>query len=110
MSRGSVRDTDERELTVYADTLHIALDVTANGRIPQPPYEDNAPNRIHRIDVFLSSYEARRNFTVTNATASAGTVNDILVQEPGSTVKHINWLWPACLSGDGGPKTVDDPR
>lgn len=29
-----------------------------------------------------------------------------MTQEPGSTVKHVNWLWPACLSGDGQPKTT----
>jgi hypothetical protein len=29
-----------------------------------------------------------------------------MTQEPGSTVKHVNWLWPACLSGDGKPKTM----
>lgn len=28
-----------------------------------------------------------------------------MTQEPGSTVKHVNWLWPACLVGDGQPKT-----
>ena len=25
----------------------------------------------------------------------------ILLQEPGSTVKHVDFLWPGCLVGDG---------
>lgn len=28
-----------------------------------------------------------------------------MTQEPGSTVKHVNWIWPACFVGDGQPKT-----
>jgi hypothetical protein len=24
-----------------------------------------------------------------------------MVQEPSSTVKHVNWYWPDCLVGDG---------
>jgi hypothetical protein len=25
-----------------------------------------------------------------------------MLQESGSTVKHVNWVWPDCLVGDGG--------
>lgn len=28
-----------------------------------------------------------------------------MTQETGSTVKHVNWIWPACFVGDGQPKT-----
>jgi hypothetical protein len=24
-----------------------------------------------------------------------------MAQEPSSTVKHVNWIWPDCLVGDG---------
>jgi hypothetical protein len=24
-----------------------------------------------------------------------------MLQEPGSTVKHVKWTWPDCLVGDG---------
>ena len=33
-----------------------------------------------------------------------------MLQEPGSTVKHVKWLWPDCLVGDGQPKTPDSDR
>jgi hypothetical protein len=25
-----------------------------------------------------------------------------MLQESGSTVKHVDWVWPDCLVGDGG--------
>ncbi|KAF9761569.1 hypothetical protein IL306_003774 [Fusarium sp. DS 682] len=31
-----------------------------------------------------------------------------MAQEPGSTVKHINWMWPGCLVGDGKPEGDSD--
>ena len=33
-----------------------------------------------------------------------------MLQEPGSTVKHVNWYWPDCLVGDGQPKDINDVR
>lgn len=33
-----------------------------------------------------------------------------MAQEPGSTVKHVKWTWPACLAGDGQPSTTDSDR
>jgi hypothetical protein len=42
-------------------------------------------------------------------------LGNILKQEPGSTVKHVNWIWPDCLVGGGGsgqqnpPKNPPDP-
>lgn len=58
---------------------------------------------IHNISIFLFSYETGRNFTITNGTASANiaSLGDIMFQEPGSTVKHVKWVWPDCLVGDG---------
>lgn len=43
--------------------------------------------------------------TISNGTAGSGnaSLGDVLLQEPGSTVKHVNWLWPSCLVGDGPP-------
>ncbi|KAG9253277.1 uncharacterized protein F5Z01DRAFT_160789 [Emericellopsis atlantica] len=85
------------------DTLHISLDVTANGHLPLN-LEDDSPTRIHNISIFLSSYSLGNNFTVTNGTAGRdeASLGNILEQEPGSTVKHVNWVWPDCLVGDGG--------
>jgi hypothetical protein len=81
----------------------VALDVTANGRLPLPPYPDDIQSRIYKIDIFLSSYDTGRNFTITNGTASGldFSLGDIMEMEPGSTVKHVKWMWPACLVGDG---------
>ncbi|KAL2271225.1 hypothetical protein VTJ83DRAFT_596 [Remersonia thermophila] len=83
--------------------IEVALDVTANGRLPLPPYPEDSPSMIHKIDIFLSSYDAGRNFTITNGTASllGDALGNIMEQEPGSTVKHVKWVWPACLAGDG---------
>lgn len=96
------------------DTLHIALDVTANGRLPLPPYPENNPSAIHNITIFLYSYTTGRNFTVTNGTwppiNGSGNTGDIMRQEAGSTVKHINWMWPDCLVGNGQPSTLSDAR
>lgn len=33
-----------------------------------------------------------------------------MAQEPGSTVKHVNWVWPDCLVGDGAPNNNDSAR
>ena len=87
-------------LLTTSDTLHVALDVSSNGQLPR-----NSLSKIYNITIFLSSYNTGMNFTVTNGTASAGnaSLGDITEQEPGSTVKHVNWVWPDCLVGDGSP-------
>jgi len=87
-------------LLMFLDILHIALDVSSNGQL-----ERNSLSKIYNVTIFLSSYTTGRNLTVTNGTASAGnaSLGDITQQEPGSTVKHVNWVWPDCLVGDGSP-------
>jgi len=49
---------------------------------------------------------------VSNGTASAGnaSLGEIMAQEPGSTVKHVNWQWPDCLVGDGQPGEAANAR
>jgi hypothetical protein len=86
--------------------------VSYNGAIGQPPYPKSAPNKIYNITLFLASYDTRLNLTISNGTASAGnaSLGDILAQEPGSTVKHVNWLWPDCLVGNGAPKNGSSAR
>lgn len=101
-------------LTARLDFMHIALDVTANGRLPLPPYPEGNPSAIHSISIFLYSYATGRNFTVTNGTwpliNGSRTSGDIMLQEPDSTVKHVNWMWPDCLVGNGQPRTLGDVR
>ncbi|KAF5624253.1 retinal short-chain dehydrogenase reductase [Fusarium tjaetaba] len=85
-------------------------DVTANGKLPLPPYDEDDDNQIFSIEMFLYSYMTGRNLTISNGTATANNVSlgEIMAQEPGSTVKHINWLWPDCLVGDGKPEGDSD--
>lgn len=60
----------------------------------------------------MYSFDTGRNFTVSNGTASSNnaSLGEIMAQEPGSTVKHVKWTWPACLAGDGQPTTTDSDR
>ncbi|KAL2127113.1 hypothetical protein VTI74DRAFT_11313 [Chaetomium olivicolor] len=86
------------------DLIEVALDVSTNGRLPLPPYPDGSPSMIHNITLFLYSYDKGHNFTISNGTASANnaSLGNIMLSEPGSTVKHVKWVWPDCLVGDGG--------
>ncbi|KAK0748147.1 hypothetical protein B0T21DRAFT_406686 [Apiosordaria backusii] len=98
------------------DLIEISLDITTNGRLPLPPYSPDSPSLIHNISIFLSSYTTNRNFTITNGTATSSNFNEnatlgnILFQEPGSTVKHVKWIWPDCLVGDGQPQELNSAR
>lgn len=94
------------------ETIEVALDVSTNGRLQLPPYPDDNPTKIHNITIFLYSYDTGKNFTITNATSTANnaSLGDIMFSEPGSTVKHVKWMWPDCLVGDGQPSTSDSAR
>jgi hypothetical protein len=89
----------------FEDFLQVALDVSSNGQLQLPPYPDKPVSAIYNITLFLSSYDTGKNFTISNGTASAGnaSLGEIMAQEPGSTVKHVNWVWPDCLVGNGSP-------
>lgn len=84
------------------------MDVTADGKLPQPPYDKSSPSLIYNITLFMSSYKTGRNFTMANSTEAPS--GNIIDQEIGSTVKHVNWLWPDCLVGDGQPTSKDSDR
>ena len=96
----------------FKDFLQVALDVSSDGQLQLPPYADNAPSAIWNITLFLSSYTTGKNFTISNGTATAGnaSLGEVMLQEPGSTVKHVNWVWPDCLVGDGDPKNDSSAR
>jgi hypothetical protein len=96
----------------YVDTIEVALDVSADGKLNLPPYGDDSPSQIFNITIFLYSYDTGRNFTITNGTASANnaSLGDIMLSESGSTVKHVKWQWPDCLVGDGQPTSSDSDR
>ena len=79
--------------------------------LPQDIASDS-PSLIHNITVFLSSYDTKHNLTISNGTASADSaaLGPVLYQEQGSTVKHVNWVWPDCLVGSGQPIALDSAR
>lgn len=79
------------------DFLQVAIDVSGNGQLPWPPVNgSNIPTFFRNVTLFLTSYALGYNFTISNATNATGSLPflDILQQEPGSTVKHVNWIWP----------------
>ncbi|EXJ86307.1 hypothetical protein A1O3_03258 [Capronia epimyces CBS 606.96] len=106
------------------DFLQVAVDISGDGRIPQPPYASDVETGIFNMTMFLFSYSTGLNLTISNGTRY-GWLNDtteapefhcnatttqkfqnagceeIMAQESGSTVKHVNWAWPDCLVGDG---------
>lgn len=86
--------------------------MTANGKLNLPPYAKDSPSRINDISVFLYSYETGRNFTVAHPREADNddAHGDLMAQQEGSTVKHINWRWPDCLTGDGQPTDADSDR
>ncbi|KAK5551887.1 hypothetical protein LTR46_010004 [Exophiala xenobiotica] len=106
------------------DSLQVAIDIAGSGRLTFP-YRRDFDTGIVNITIFLFSYDTGLNLTISNGTSS-GWVNastaepeefdcgrstkqgwqnagceEIMDQEPGSTVKHVNWAWPDCLVGNG---------
>ncbi|KFX93372.1 hypothetical protein V490_04889 [Pseudogymnoascus sp. VKM F-3557] len=106
----AIVDAPQPNTPLGGETLQVAVDVSGNGKLGLPPYEDSAPSQLHAITLFLTSYTTGLNLTIANGTSIAPTSSNsadgvVMNQESGSTVKHVNWLWPACLAGDGKPKT-----
>lgn len=84
------------------DFLHIALDVSADGNLPVPPRNINdALTQVYNFSLFLTSDSMQRNLTISNLTTQTPPFANILDQESGQTVKHINFEWPECLVGEG---------
>ncbi|KAJ6107301.1 hypothetical protein N7523_008624 [Penicillium sp. IBT 18751x] len=88
------------------DTLQVAIDVSGDGKLPWPPSTQSAdsPTLFHNITLFLTSEAKSHNFTISNGTVPS--INNtylgpVLDLEPSSTVKHVNWVWPECLVGNG---------
>ncbi|OBT68884.1 hypothetical protein VE03_02035 [Pseudogymnoascus sp. 23342-1-I1] len=107
----AIVDAPQPNTPLGGEILQVAIDVSGNGKLGLPPYKDSAPSQLHAITLFLTSYTTGLNLTIANGTALPATSSNsddgiVMNQESGSTVKHVNWLWPACLSGDGQPKTT----
>lgn len=89
------------------DFLHIALDVSGDGKLPVPPRNIADPlTQVFNFTLFLTSTITQKNFTISNVTTSTPPVANILNQESGQTVKHINFEWPDCLVGDNNDDGV----
>lgn len=84
------------------DFLHIAIDVSGDGKLAVPPKDISDPlTQVFNFTLFLTSTTLFKNFTISNITTTTPPLADIMNQEPGQTVKHINFEWPACLVGTG---------
>lgn len=126
----AIINSPQADTPLGGDTLHISIDVSGNGQLDLPPYADNFENGIGSLNLFLTSTVTGLNLTISNGTFNGwsndtletpeflcnSTTNDdfenagcqkIMLQESGSTVKHVNWVWPDCLIGDGGADNGD---
>ncbi|KAF1840280.1 uncharacterized protein K460DRAFT_296209 [Cucurbitaria berberidis CBS 394.84] len=84
------------------DFLHIALDISGDGKLPVPPRPIDDPlTQVFNFTLFLTSNTMQKNFTISNITTPTPPLANIMSQEMGQTVKHINFEWPDCLVGDG---------
>lgn len=84
------------------DFLQIAIDVSGDGKLQVPPKDISDPiTQVFNFTMFLTSNTLFKNFTISNITTTTPPLANIMNQEPGQTVKHINFEWPDCLVGDG---------
>ncbi|KAL6150818.1 hypothetical protein ACJQWK_00560 [Exserohilum turcicum] len=83
------------------DFLQIALDISGDGKLPVPPRNIADPlTQVFNFTLFLTSTITQKNFTISNMTTSTPPLANMLNQEAGQTVKHINFEWPQCLVGN----------
>ncbi|QQK43152.1 Mannosyltransferase 1, CMT1 [Penicillium digitatum] len=99
----AIVDAPQPNTPLGGENLQVAIDVSGNGQLPWPAStKPNSSTRFHGITLFLTSES--HNFTISNGTKPASNtsyVGPVLDLEPSSTVKHVNWIWPECLVGDG---------
>jgi hypothetical protein len=76
-------------------TLPIAIDISGDGALPWPYPNDpqDQATIILNMTVFMISEDKKVNITVQD--------EGVITQEPGSTVKHLNWMIPNCTPGSG---------
>lgn len=67
--------------------MAIAIDVSGNGQLSRPNFNTSG---FDSLNIFLVSSKANLNLTVANGA-------QFLLQEQGSTVKHLNWPIPNCI-------------
>jgi hypothetical protein len=88
----AITDLSCSEFTV-GGTISVSVDVSGDGRLPQGSWgpDSTLPSGFISLSIFLVS--GSQNVTIVN-----GTTGDFLRGEPGSTVKHLNYVIPSCLS------------
>ena len=78
------------------DFLQIAIDISGDGHLQWPESSSsnvtNLETHFFNITIFLTSYSENKNFTISNNSDASAPLGNILSQEPGSTVSHVNWL------------------
>ncbi|KAG8846334.1 hypothetical protein FRB91_000902 [Serendipita sp. 411] len=81
----------DSEFTV-GGTIAVSVDVSGNGRLPEGSWGPNStlPSGFISLSIFIVS--GSHNVTVVD-----GTSGQFLSGEPGSTVKHLNYVVPDCL-------------
>ncbi|KAL4890321.1 hypothetical protein BDV59DRAFT_204498 [Aspergillus ambiguus] len=103
----AIVDAPQPNTPLGGDTLQVAIEISGNGKLPS----SDSDTQFHEITLFLTSNHLSKNFTISNGTSSNSNayVGPVLDLEPTSTVKHVDWTWPACLVGDGDGDS-DSPR
>jgi len=72
--------------------LPIAVDISGDGQLSSSASDPNSTLSTHfsLLEIYLVSSETSENLTVSSGPG-------LLTQEPGSTVKHLNWNVPTCI-------------
>ncbi|GJE86017.1 hypothetical protein PsYK624_020970 [Phanerochaete sordida] len=84
----AIFDAPAPDSTLHAgSSMSIAIDVSGNGQLSRPSFSTAG---FDSLNIYLVSTEANLNLTITNGT-------QFLLQEQGSTVKHLNWPIPTCI-------------
>lgn len=75
------------------DRACFFIQVSGDGKLPMTAATpgNNAATGYDNLILYLVSAQTNLNFSLSNN-------SDILSQESGSTVKHINWNVPSCIS------------
>ncbi|KAF3935334.1 hypothetical protein ABW19_dt0208224 [Dactylella cylindrospora] len=84
--------------TTSTTTVSIFASTSSVGNVATP----TGGTYFHRVTIFLYSYTNGHNLTVANNTLPPVERDNsysppVLGMEVGSTVKHVNWIWPDCL-------------
>ncbi|KAI0051758.1 hypothetical protein FA95DRAFT_1484931 [Auriscalpium vulgare] len=98
----AIVDAPAPQSTFHAGSdIPIALDISGNGKLPQAAATPGAglATGFDLLELYLISTQAKLNLTISNGTG-------LLTQEPGSTVKHLDFALPNCVAAGAYNFTV----